>query len=153
MFIFSLGIAISHPSIAEIFNKTKAPYNISTTTSIIARSALSESGISKMKSHIGLIKQERDKLIAELTKISSVDAILGGNNANFVLARFVGKDGKPDNDLAFKLYKALAETEGVVVRFRGTELGCEGCLRMTVGTVEENVELIKRINKALAALL
>ncbi|KAJ3411835.1 histidinol-phosphate transaminase [Chytridiales sp. JEL 0842] len=145
-----LGIAISSPEIADIFNKTKAPYNISTTTSLIARSALSPDGISTMKAHITMIKNERVKLIEELNKIGRVGKILGGNDANFVVAQFVDANGQPDNDLAFKLYKNLAESEGVVVRFRGTEIGCEGCLRITVGTVEENKELLKRIHKSLA---
>jgi histidinol-phosphate aminotransferase len=43
----------------------------------------------------------------------------------------------------------LAEEEGVVVRYRGNELGCQGCLRITVGTEEENAIALQKLKKAL----
>lgn len=58
-------------------------------------------------------------------------------------------DGKPDNVRAAKLYKEMAEHRGVVVRFRGNENGCEGCLRITVGTKEENQEVVKQLKELL----
>ncbi|KAF6757759.1 hypothetical protein DFP72DRAFT_890578 [Ephemerocybe angulata] len=49
-----------------------------------------------------------------------------------------GDNMKADSERAQKVYKYLAEQVGVVVRYRGNELGCEGCLRVTIGTEEEN---------------
>ncbi|KAH9817746.1 putative histidinol-phosphate aminotransferase, partial [Teratosphaeria destructans] len=45
--------------------------------------------------------------------------------------------GHASNEVALQVYERLAETRGVVVRFRGKELGCVGCLRVTVGTERE----------------
>ncbi|KAI8921968.1 pyridoxal phosphate-dependent transferase [Powellomyces hirtus] len=147
-----LGVAISSPEIAQIFNNTKAPYNISTPTSILARAALAKDGVAQMQQHVTSILAQRDYLITELVKLPGVGPIIGGNHANFVLAPILGPDGTPSNDRAFKLYKTMAESEGVVVRYRGSELGCEGCLRVTVGTEEENRTLLEKLRRLLQQL-
>ena len=60
--------------------------------------------------------------------------------------------GKPDNGRSEKVYKELAENEGVVVRFRGREYGCEGCLRITVGSEEENRQLVEKMKLVLTRI-
>ena len=45
---------------------------------------------------------------------------------------------KPDSVRAQKVYKKLAEEDGIVVRYRGNEPGYQGCPRITVRTGEEN---------------
>ncbi|KAJ3299797.1 histidinol-phosphate transaminase [Borealophlyctis nickersoniae] len=144
-----LGITISSCELAQIFNNTKAPYNISTTTSIIGRAALSQEGLAKMREHVSLVLAERSRLIESLKKMRGVGKILGGNNANFVMAEILDDAGKPCNEKAYAVYKQLAESEGVVVRFRGMEYGCTGCLRITVGTEEENRVLLAKMEKLL----
>jgi histidinol-phosphate aminotransferase len=47
------------------------------------------------------------------------------------------------------VYERLAENRGVVVRFRGKEHGCLGCLRITVGTEEEVTRFLKEIQNVL----
>lgn len=85
---------------------------------------------------------------------SGVVGILGANDANFVLVRFVDPFGKLDaNDVAYRVYKELAEKEGIVVRYRGMELGCHGCLRMTIGTQEENELLLEKMQQVLKRVL
>lgn len=139
-----VGISISSVEIAEILNKTKAPYNISTPASIIANKALCEEGISKMRKNVAKIIEQRTFLIENFKKIRFFGKILGENDANFLLVQVFHKN-KPSNELAYKIYEALAEVEGVVVRFRGTELLCEGCLRITVGTEQENQLLLDKL--------
>lgn len=80
--------------------------------------------------------------------LPNVLQVLGAGNANFLLAQ-IGTAGKPDNVRAEKIYKHMAEKDQVVVRFRGNEVGCEGCLRITVGTAEECTVVLEK----LAALL
>jgi len=55
------------------------------------------------------------------------------------------QERKPDNEISLKVYERLAETRGVIVRFRGKEMGCLGCIRVTVGTEEENAKLLKHL--------
>ncbi|KAJ1557040.1 histidinol-phosphate transaminase [Nowakowskiella sp. JEL0078] len=143
-----LGIAIASPDVAAIFNKTKAPYNISTPTSLLARAALSSDGISCMEDYRSKILTQRSKLISTFGQIQGVGCILGGNHANFILVQIVDADRTPSNFIAYSIYKILAEELGVVVRFRGSELGCEGCLRVTIGTAQENEYLIKMWKQA-----
>ncbi|KAJ3188964.1 histidinol-phosphate transaminase [Gaertneriomyces sp. JEL0708] len=147
-----LGIAIASPDIAQILNNTKAPYNISTPTSLLARAALSEEGINEMRRHITSIISERSRLLKELESIAGIGKVIGNNDANFVLAPILGPNGKPDNTAAHKVYKALAEEEGVVVRYRGAELGCQGCLRITIGTERENRVLLEKLRKLTSSM-
>jgi histidinol-phosphate aminotransferase len=51
---------------------------------------------------------------------------------------------------ALAVYEKLAETKGVVVRFRGKEHGCLGCLRITVGTEDEVTRFLAALKKTLA---
>ena len=55
-----------------------------------------------------------------------------------------------DNKRANEVYLRLARREGVVVRFRGNELGCEGCLRVTVGTRQECERALERFREVLS---
>lgn len=80
--------------------------------------------------------------------------VLGTNDANFILMQVVSSsDGKtPDSQRANKVYKAMAELpegKGVVVRYRGSEVGCEGCLRITVGSKDECDELLRTLKGVL----
>ena len=82
--------------------------------------------------------------------------ILGGNHANFVVVQILSKEaqknggGEVDNERAEEVYLRLARKEGVVVRFRGKELGCEGCLRVTVGTRVECERVLERLREVLS---
>jgi histidinol-phosphate aminotransferase len=85
-------------------------------------------------------------LLDEFKTISYFGNILGGNDANFILVQVLNSEGKADSPAAFRLYKHLAETDGIVVRYRGMELGCEGCLRITIGTPQENAMLLTKLH-------
>jgi histidinol-phosphate aminotransferase len=100
-----------------------------------------------MKTYISSIKKQRDVLLRELVKLPFVQGHLGSNDANFVMAQFVNDQGVPCNETAYKIYKQLAEVDGIVVRYRGTELGCTGCLRITVGTPQENQILLEKLSR------
>ncbi|KAI9092691.1 pyridoxal phosphate-dependent transferase [Phlyctochytrium arcticum] len=144
-----LGVAISSPEIAQILNNTKAPYNISTITSAIAGAALSDEGIAQMRSLRSDILIQRNRLEQELGFFKGLGSLVGGRSANFLLVPVLDSSGKPNNELAHQLYKKLAEVEGVVVRYRGLELGCEGCLRITVGTEKDMDRLLECLKKYL----
>ncbi|KAJ3026349.1 UNVERIFIED_CONTAM: histidinol-phosphate transaminase [Siphonaria sp. JEL0065] len=141
-----VGISIANPDITRVFNNTKAPYNVSTLASKVAIAALKPEGISKMNENVSKIWTQRDNLIAALKQFEKVGAILGANDANFIIAQLLNENGQPDNDFALSVYKRLAEVEQIVVRFRGMELGCTGCLRISIGTAEENKVLLEKLS-------
>ena len=76
---------------------------------------------------------------------------IGAQDTNFILIPVLarGAGSVPDNARAQRVYVTLAEEEGVVVRYRGGEVGCAGCLRITVGTEEENGVALRKLKKTL----
>jgi len=147
-----LGIAIAQPPIIQILTNTKAPYNISTPTSILAMRALSPESTVLRQEKIDALISMRSTLTSDLASIAhlGLGAPIGAGHANFIIIPVLNKETKkPDSKRAHAIYKALAEEMGVVVRYRGGEVGCQGCLRITVGTPEENVVLIRKLRDAL----
>ena len=153
-----LGVAFTSPEIATLLNSLKAPYNISSPTSALATAALGNpKNLEVMRAYRSNIITQRDRLIKELPSIPGVGRFLGGTESNFLLVEMLDKPadqgGKPSNPIALATYEAMAEKRGVVVRYRGKELGCEGCLRITVGTEEEVTRFLEEIKVVLAWLL
>lgn len=146
--ISRLGYLLAPPPLIQILTNTKAPYNISLPTASLASQAVSTAGLVSMANAVNTLNANRQTLIDGLNKIPGVGVILGGNHANFVMAQ-ITKDGKPSNELAVKVYKTMAEHRGVVVRYRGGEIGCEGCLRVTVGSEEEVEQVLKQLGDLL----
>jgi histidinol-phosphate aminotransferase len=130
---------------------TKAPYNISVPTATLALTSFTPDGITLLDSHTKRLLSNRDDLIRQLQSgsIKSIGKILGGNHANFILVQILDREGEVSNTRAKEVYKKLAEELGVVVRFRGMEKGCEGCLRVTVGSEEECGVLLQRMKEIL----
>lgn len=140
-----LGAAFTSPPIARLLNALKAPYNISSPTSAIACQALQKGGVGIMRKNVGSILEQRDRLLKELPKVKGIGRFRGGEASNFLLVEVLSKNKAPDNVTALKVYEKLAENRGVVVRFRGREHGCFGCLRITVGTDLEVTRFLKEI--------
>ncbi|EKD19664.1 uncharacterized protein L3040_001991 [Drepanopeziza brunnea f. sp. 'multigermtubi'] len=160
-----LGVAFTSPPIASLLNNMKAPYNIPNPTSEIAISALTDAGLGtdgeprRGKGGLRLmgwrrtkIIEQRERLLQELPKIKGVGRFRGGTASNFLLVEMLDAQGNPDNVTALQVYEQLAEDRGVVVRFRGKEHGCLGCLRMTVGTEPEVTRLLKELGSVLAQI-
>jgi len=148
-----LGIALAQPPLIQVLSNTKAPYNISTPTAHISLSALSPESVASMREKISTLIASRKQLAADLAGLASagVGPVIGGNDANFLVVSIL-TGGEPDNTRAQRLYRLLAEENGVVVRYRGSEPGCEGCIRITVGTEDENKTVIAKMREVLAAI-
>ena len=87
----------------------------------------------------------------EMPRIPGVGRFRGGEESNFLLVEMLEKPGgEPSNEVALQVYERLAETRGVVVRFRGKELGCFGCLRVTVGTEHEVTRFLEELERVLS---
>ncbi len=124
-----IGMGFASSDIIHVMNRVKAPYNINRLSQEIAMVALDE--LPKVNSWIKEIVEQRDKLALEFTKFSYVKKVYP-SDANFLLV-------KVDEPLA--LYNHLS-SNGVIVRDRSKMPLCEGCLRITVGTKEENEKLL-----------
>jgi histidinol-phosphate aminotransferase len=108
-----------------------------------------------MQNKIDTLITARGVLITALSNLGplGLGRVIGANHANFVMVPVLAKDGgKPDNVRSQKVYRALAEQNSVVVRYRGGEPGCEGCLRITVGSDEEIRTVIQKLGDVLRIL-
>lgn len=142
-----LGFAFTSPQLNQILSNTKAPYNISSPTAGLAMRALSDGSISVMREKARKIIGGRQFLLNAFSEMNQdLGPYIGGLDANFIMVPVLSRTtGNPDNIRAEKVYQAMAEVQGVVVRFRGKEVGCTGCLRITVGTDEENNVLLEKL--------
>ena len=133
-----VGLAFANEKIIALFNKVKPPYNISE----IAQNAISDAleNQEKVEDTIREIISEREKLIENLSKFSIVEKIYP-TDANFVLVKTVDAE---------KIYKFLLD-EKIVVRNRNNVEMCEGCLRITIGTPDENESLLTCFEEILPA--
>jgi histidinol-phosphate aminotransferase len=148
-----LGAAFADPAIATILNNMKAPYNIPNPTSQLARAALSSKHLAVMRKNVALIVKQRERLMEELPKIPGIGRLHGGTESNFLLYQILDSPGgKPSNEVALAVYEGLAEEKGVVLRFRGKEHGCLGCLRITVGTEKEVDRFLQEIRTMLEGI-
>lgn len=129
-----LGICIASEEIIDILNKINPPYNINSLTQERAISALADWDTTQ--GQITQLIAERKGLFAQLEKISFVEKVYP-SDANFLLARV---------DDANKRYTQLIEND-IIVRNRSKQMGCENCLRFSVGTPQENQILIETLNR------
>lgn len=148
-----LGVAFTSPEIASLLNNLKAPYNISSPTSAVACAALQPKNLAVMRRNRERIVEQRDRMMRELPEIPGIGRFLGGAESNFLLVEILdrprSRGGKASNETALAVYERLAETKGVVLRFRGKEVGCLGCVRITVGTAEEVDKLLQELRTVL----
>jgi histidinol-phosphate aminotransferase len=146
-----VGVAFASEEVARLLNSLKAPYNVSSLAAAVAEYAVAEGpGLEKMKENRGRLIEQRERLVREMPRIEGVGRLRGGQDSNFLLYEMLDKEGKPDNITALAVYERLAETKGVVVRFRGKEHGCLGCLRVTVGTEDEVTRFLASLERTLA---
>lgn len=129
-----LGICIASEEIVDILNKIKPPYNINSLTQERAISTLKDWDTTQEQ--ITQLIAERKGLFAQLEKISFVEKVYP-SDANFLLVRV---------DDANKRYAQLIQND-IVVRNRSKQVGCENCLRFSVGTPQENQILIETLNR------
>ncbi|MBI1782177.1 MAG: histidinol-phosphate transaminase [Sphingobacteriales bacterium] len=127
-----LGMSFASEDIIEVYNKIKPPYNISQAAQEIVLEALEN--IEQVNGFIKELVQSRDELTNELAQLPVVQKIYP-SDANFLLVKVVE---------ARAIYEYLL-AKAIVVRDRSKVELCEGCLRITVGTKEENKQLIESL--------
>ncbi|WP_055437263.1 histidinol-phosphate transaminase [Lacinutrix algicola] len=123
-----VGVAYANEAIIKLYNRVKPPYNVSTLNQEAVLKSLNN--FEAVTENIQIILKERTKLKDALSKLSIVKNI-HPTDANFLLIEV---------DNANKTYQYLIE-EKVIIRNRNTQV--DNCVRITIGTSEENDRLIK----------
>ncbi|HVW95142.1 MAG TPA: histidinol-phosphate transaminase [Mucilaginibacter sp.] len=127
-----LGMAFASEEIIEIMNKVKPPYNINEASQELALQALEN--VAQVNSWIRETLNQRDKLVLGLKDLDFVIDIYP-SDANFILVKTTVPNA---------IYEFLV-TKGIIVRNRSKVELCEGCLRITIGTPEENEILLETL--------
>ena len=124
-----LGMAFASEDIIKIFNKVKYPYNVNVLTQRYAIKLLDN--FSQVEKKVKAILKNREKLEKQLAKVKCIKEVYP-TDANFILVKTIDSDA---------IYKYLIE-KGIVARNRNGITLCDNCLRITVGTAEENKQVI-----------
>ncbi|QHS62628.1 histidinol-phosphate transaminase [Chitinophaga agri] len=127
-----VGMAFAGEDIINVLNKVKPPYNINQAAQDLVLVALDN--IVQVNEWIRETVVERDKLAAGLISLKQVLEVYP-SDANFLLAKTTDAKG---------IYNHLV-AKGIIVRDRSKVELCNGCLRITVGTPEENTVLLETI--------
>jgi histidinol-phosphate aminotransferase len=129
-----LGMAFASQQIIDLFNKVKPPYNVNIATQELAFEALSH--LDQINDWIRKCVHERNKLATELKRLTFVQKVYP-SAANFLLVKM---------NSAEDVYQHLVNSK-VIVRDRSRVELCESCLRMSIGTEEENQKLFSALQK------
>jgi histidinol-phosphate aminotransferase len=129
-----LGMAFASEEIIHVLNKIKYPYNINLLTQKHALKSIENHD--QVKKWVEMLLKERSILIEKLYTLDLVRHIYP-SDANFVLIQV---------DDANAVYQYLVN-QSIIVRNRNTVALCLGCIRITVGTPEENEILISELKK------
>lgn len=127
-----LGMAFASPEIIGILNKIKYPYNVNRLTQ--------EEGLNTLRRYeeierwVQQLIEERETLMKEFSALPCTEKVYP-SDANFFLARVTD---------AVKIYSYLVSL-GIIVRNRHSIALCGNCLRITVGTREENIQLLEAL--------
>lgn len=129
-----LGMCFASEQIIAILNKIKPPYNISI---LSQQTALEELHYEARKNRwVSDIIAEREKLKEGLTAINSIQKVYP-SDANFLLVKISN---------ARMVYEKLVK-KGIIVRDRSNVVLCDDCLRITIGTPQENQILLNELNQ------
>jgi histidinol-phosphate aminotransferase len=127
-----LGMGLSNKKIIDYINKIKPPYNIN---SLSEKKVLSElKNIQTVKKNIMIVLNEKLKLQTALVNLCFVEKVFN-SDANFLLVKV--------DDVKLRCTQLLEN--GIIVRDRSNDFLCENCLRITVGTPDQNRFLIKTL--------
>ena len=129
-----LGMAFASTEIISIFNNVKYPYNINLLTQQYVLNRLERRA--EVEGQVKALLDARKVLESELALLPFVLKVFP-SDANFLLVRTTDADG---------IYRFLIE-RGVIVRNRNRVSKCLGCLRITVGTPDENNDLIENLKQ------
>ncbi|HEX5654583.1 MAG TPA: histidinol-phosphate transaminase [Chitinophagaceae bacterium] len=127
-----LGMAFAGSPIINYLNKVKYPYNINSATQQLALEALEN--IVTVNDWIRITVEQRASLKEELLKLPFTQIVFP-SDANFILVKM---------HHARQIYEFLS-AKGIIVRDRSNVILCDDCLRITIGTPDENRLLLETL--------
>jgi histidinol-phosphate aminotransferase len=133
-----LGILVLHPALMESVRAIQIGFNVSTVTYAIAAKIASDEA--SVRERVAIVKKERDRVFAALRATKGIEAF--PSEGNFLLFRIEG-------DTAAAHARFLEQ--GVLIRDMSSWKGCEGCLRVSIGTPPENDRFIAALGAVFAA--
>ena len=131
-----LGYAAGSPVWMREFDKVRPPYNVNVLTQLVAERLLAHAGV--LAEQAAAIRGERGRVKAELERVPGVTAF--ASDANFLLARVPG---------AGKVYAGMKERGVLVKLLHGSHPLLAQCVRITVGTAEENTQCLAALRDSL----
>lgn len=129
-----LGMAFAHATVIGFFNKVKYPYNVNSLTQREAAAMLKRR--EDVEKWVKLILTERPKVMQAVNLLPCCIRVFP-TDANFFLARMTDADA---------IYDYLCQ-RGIVVRNRSRVALCGNCLRITIGTPQENTALLAALRQ------
>lgn len=125
------GFTLANPEIINVLLKVIAPYPLPTPVADIATQALSPQGINAMRDRVAFILAERQYLANQLREIPCVERVFD-SDTNYILVRITD---------SHKIFNTLWQ-QGIILRDQNKQPSLNGCLRITIGTREENQHVI-----------
>ena len=133
-----LGALAGSPRWLEELDKVRLPYNVSTLTQLAAREVLQHETV--LTEQAGAIKLERRRLLQELSALPGVTAY--PSDANFILFRTTPAE---------RVFDGLKQRGVLIKSLHGTHRLLADCLRVTVGTADENTAFLTALKQSLNA--
>ncbi|WP_439181594.1 histidinol-phosphate transaminase [Carboxylicivirga taeanensis] len=127
-----LGMAFASQQIIKVMSNIKYPYNINILTQKTALELLNKVG--QMQEWVQLLLKERERLEKQLNQLNFVEKVYP-SDANYLLVRVEDARG---------VYEYLVQKQ-IIIRDRSSVALCAGCLRITVGTRDENEQLLEAL--------
>lgn len=127
-----VGYGIADPEIISQFNKVRLPYNSNSISQYLAEKLLNN--FPAIQKQIDVIKEERGRMLEKLSAMEFITVY--PSDSNFILFQ-------TQKDPA-KIFQALAE-KGILIRNLAGHPRLQNCLRVTIGTKEENDKFLQQV--------
>jgi len=133
-----IGALTGNAEYVPLVSRVSSPYNVNGVALACLPAALADEEY--VRQYVGQVCQGRDKLQRELGELGIP---CWPSQANFVLASF--------GPWKTALIQSMRE-RGILVRDRSRDYGCEGCVRITIGSTEQTTRLLQALREALAEI-
>jgi histidinol-phosphate aminotransferase len=133
-----IGVLAGHAAHISMVSKVSSPYNVNGAALACLPTALADHDY--IREYVGQVRLGRDELQRRLREWG---IRYWPSNANFVLASF--------GPLKTALIKSM-RSRGILLRDRSRDYGCEGCVRITIGTTEQTDRLLRTLRETLAEI-